>query len=380
MRTPATGHHRAVRDRSGRSRAWLTAGAAAVGAVGTALVLLVTVGGPNAPAGADLAGDAATGPATASASPIRAAQAAEAEKVARALEAKADSAGHDSSRSMKRAVLPAYRVQQASPPLKRKPVEKTVSSTVRVGTLNVLGSNHTHHSKQWAPGVARTAREASAIEARGIDVIGLQEMQTDQIAVLQRDLGAYDMWPATALGPNGYRLQVAWRSDRFELVDTGTIATVFNHIRGVPLPWVELRSRETGGEFYFVTLHNSPRDMEGERDAATGTEIGLFNQLLATGLPVVVVGDTNETYEFYCRVAPATGMAALNGSSVAGGCRVPHPSGLDWVLGGARDASFSFSGYHREAMPGMSDHPIVFGDATISTTILRDPVSGRIVE
>jgi len=28
----------------------------------------------------------------------------------------------------------------------------------------------------------------------------------------------------------------------------------------------------------------------------------------------------------------------------------------------------------------MSDHPIVFGDATISTTILRDPVSGRIVE
>ena len=354
----------------GRSYRGLTVLAAAAGGVGLVIAGLGAVGGPDAVLGPEPVAEISHGATGAAASPV-----------ASTTPAPSVSA-HErpAARSAPRAArLPAYHVHTAPPPLVRKPVEVSVAYTLRVGTLNVLGSNHTHNSKQWAPGVVRTAREASAVEARGIDVIGFQEMQTDQIGVLQRDLGGYDIWPGTALGSNGYRLQVAWRSDKLELVDTGTVSTVFSH-QMRPLPWVKLRSRANGGEFYFVTLHNSPRGLESERDSATGAEIGLLNQLLSTGLPVIVVGDTNEPYEFYCRVAPATGMAALNGSSVAGGCSVPHPSGLDWVMGGSRGTPLSFSDYHREDMPGMSDHPIVFGAVTLTTTVRRDPVSGRIVK
>lgn len=367
-----TADHRGDRrDRtpSRRSHRWLVGLLTATGVTGLALVLVGVLGGSALFLGADAEVDVSGGRPSASASDDGAA---------------AGSAGarhdHAATRSLSRPrALPAYRVKPAPAPLKRKPVKDVVPYTVRVGTLNVLGSNHTRNSTQWAPGVVRAAREAAVIEARDIDVIGFQELQTDQIAVLQRDLGSYDLWPGTALGPNGYRLQVAWRSDLFELVDTGTITTVFSHqLR--PVPWVRLRSRDTGGELYFVSLHNSPRGLEAERDSATGAEIGLFDDLLSTGLPVVVVGDTNEPYEFFCRVAPATGMAALNGASAAGGCSVPHPSGLDWVMGGARETSFSFSNYHRDAMPGMSDHPIVYGDVALATTIWRDPVSGQIVK
>lgn len=372
-----TGDHRGDRRHdltvSGRWQRWLTGAVAAVGITGVAIALVGAAGGPDGILGPDPTAELAGGEASAASSPT---------PTPTPTAASPSVAGHEraATRSESRtAVLPDYRVKASPAPLKRKPVAVEIPYTLRVGTLNVLGSNHTRNSKQWAPGVVRTAREAAAVEGRAIDVIGFQEMQTDQIGVLQRDLGGYDLWPGTTLGPNGYRLQVAWRSDRFQLLDAGTIATAFNGLVR-PLPWVKLRSLANGGQFYFVSLHNSPQGMESERDSATTAEIGLFNQMLATGLPVLVVGDTNEPSEFYCRVAPATGMAALNGSSVAGGCRVPHPSGLDWVMGGARATSLEFSNYHREAMPGMSDHPIVYGDVRLTTTVHRDPVSGWIVK
>ena len=126
-------------------------------------------------------------------------------------------------------------------------------------------------------------------------------------------------------------------------------------------------SLSTGRDFYVVDLHNSPRGMQDERVRATTSEIGLYQQLLATGLPVITMGDTNEPGGFFCRVAPVTGMSAINGASVAGGgCSVPRGSGIDYVMAGTRTGSVSFTSYARNPMPGMSDHPIVFGGITLN--------------
>ena len=270
----------------------------------------------------------------------------------------------------------AAKVLRAGPPLKRLPVTVEVPYGFRLGTLNVLGSNHTAHSSQWAPGAVRSRRQAAVIRARGIDVLGLQEVQLDQLQALRNSLPGYTVWPGDSLGRNGFQLQIAWRSDLFRLVGTGTIRTVFSH-QARALPWVRLRSVRTGGELYFVTLHNSPRDLESERDAATGPEITLLHTLLASGLPVFAVGDTNEKSEFFCRVAPATGMRALNGASAQGGCAVPRDAGIDWVLGGNIT---DFSGYVRERLPGLTDHPIVYGDVTLTVSVKKDPVTGQIID
>ena len=278
----------------------------------------------------------------------------------------------------RRAKPARYRVVKAGPPLELAPVYKTVKKELTgaftVGTFNILGSNHTRNSKQWAPGVVRTQRTVGEIHGRGIDLIGMQEVQDDQLAVLTGGLGGYTVWPGRAFGNNGVRLQIAFRNDLFELVDTGSIITAFSSQQR-PIPYVKLRDRRTGGEFWFVTVHNSPRGMEAERDSATGAEISLLNQLLATDLPVFVTGDMNEPNEFFCRVGAATGMVAANGGDATGGCALPpQPTGLDWVMGGN---GTPFSGYARIRVPGISDHPIVYSDVTLThveTRRVRVPV------
>lgn len=265
-----------------------------------------------------------------------------------------------------------YKVVKAGKPLELAPVfktiEKEIAGTFTVGTYNILGSNHTHNSNQWAPGVVRTRRAVGEIQGRGIGLIGMQEVQTDQLSVLVGGLPNYTVWPAQAFGSNGYRLQIAFRDDLFELVDTGSITTAFSgQMR--PIPYVKLRDRRTGGEFWFVTVHNSPRGMEVERDNATGAEIALLNQLLGSGLPVFVSGDMNEPSEFFCRVGAATGMVAANGGNASVGCALPpQPTGLDWVMGGNGTA---FSNYARVSVPGISDHPIVYSDVTLTNVVTR---------
>ena len=302
----------------------------------------------------------------------------DAEAASRSLAREAAAATRGDQRR-RRSALPPYRVIDAGKPLRLKPKPKpkpqptpeptpvAVDYSFDIGTYNSLGSNHTPPGSGWAPGPVRAGWAAGQIKARGIDVIGMQEVQEDQIRALRGALGGgYTVWPQVSLGRNSYRLQIAFRNDLFEIVDGGSITTVFS-TQMRPVPWIKLRHRETGGEFYFVTVHNSPRDLEGERDRATAAEIALLRSLLSTGLPVFVVGDMNEREEFFCRVGAATGMVAANGgSATGGGCSVPGPRSIDWMMGGN---GTDFSGYVRERLPDISDHPILHSSVTLTTTV-----------
>lgn len=253
------------------------------------------------------------------------------------------------------------RVFRPAPPPEPKAPEPF---TFRVGTFNILGSQHTAGSRRWAPGPTRAGFTAELISSRGLGLVGMQEVQRDQLGVLVNRLPGYGVWPAASLGNSGIRLQIAYRRDLFEIAGTETITTVFDR-QMRPIPILRLRHRATGGEFYVMNIHNSPLGMQAERDRARGAQIAKLNSLRATGLPVMVMGDANEKEGFFCRVGAATGMVAANGGSTSGGCRMPPPPvKIDWIMG----SGVTFSGYSREEgglVARASDHNFIHSGVTV---------------
>lgn len=225
-----------------------------------------------------------------------------------------------------------------------RPSER-VDRTFPVGTLNILGSQHTR-----GPDRRRSRRTARLIEKRGLAVIGLQEVQHGQLGVLRRRLEHHRVWPAERYGPQGLRLQVAWRKRRFDLRDHGSIITTFSHQQR-PVPWVRLKDRKTGRAFSVIVVHNSPSDQERARDTATREEVALYLRLRERG-PVVIVGDANERREWFCRLTGKTDARAANGGRHRERCRPPSPTYVDWIMGRGR---FEWRDYRAQEV-GVSDH------------------------
>jgi endonuclease/exonuclease/phosphatase family metal-dependent hydrolase len=260
------------------------------------------------------------------------------------------------SLTLKPAVALARKIHALSP----------AHSTFTIAQSNILGSQHTAGRGGYAPGGYRAGITASLLISRGVDVGGMQEVQSDQLAVLRSRMSSYSFWPASSLGHNGERLQIYWRSDRFSMERSGAVTYTFSSQR-IPLPYVLLRDNQTGAEFWMITTHNSAGGMQAQRDAATGVEIALINQLEATGLPVIITGDMNEHTAFFCRVAASTGMVAANGGSGVGGCHLPPPPlRVDWILGGG---GVSFSGYRQDAagIHRASDHYYLYSEVTTTS-------------
>jgi hypothetical protein len=258
--------------------------------------------------------------------------------------------------SLRPAVVLARKVSALSP----------AHSSFTIAQSNVLGSQHTAGTGGYGPGGYRAGITASLLTSHGVDVGGMQEVQSDQLAVFLNRMPSYSFWPAGSLGRNGERLQIYWRADRFTMEKSGSVPYVFSSQR-IPLPYVLLRDNQSGTEFWVITTHNSAGGMEGQRDTATGVEINLINQLRATGVPVILTGDMNEHPEFFCRVSAATGMVAANGGSGYGGCHLPPPPlRVDWIMGGG---GVTFSGYYQSAagLHRASDHYYLYSEATATS-------------
>ncbi|MBC9734653.1 endonuclease/exonuclease/phosphatase family protein [Nocardioides marmotae] len=241
-----------------------------------------------------------------------------------------------------------------------RPGGKPTGFGFKIGTFNVLGSQHTRGRGGYAPGTQRARWTAGAITQRGIDVIGLQEVQRDQLRVLRNRMPGYRIWPGTALGNQGVRLQIAFRTKQFRLVGHGHVMTRF-HRQTRPIPWVELRDRRTDRRFFVVDVHNSPKGLERERDSATAKQVRLVQRLRRKGAPVFVTADANEKREFYCKMTSRTDLRAANGGKPrARGCQPPRRRlRIDWVLGGKKVV---FSHYREDRGPRVrrsSDHELV---------------------
>lgn len=243
------------------------------------------------------------------------------------------------------------------------PVSRTAplpTARFKISTFNILGSQHTVGRGGYESGTKRARITAKLIRRRDIDLIGLQEVQEDQLRVLRHQVPGYRIWPGRELGGAGVRLQIAFRKSMFKLVDHGKIMTRFDR-QSRPVPWVLLKSRLTGRKLYAIDIHNSPQGLEGERDSATRREIRLIQRLRHHHKPVFVVGDMNEKEEWFCRVVGRTDVHAANGGhATRRSCDPPdRPLRIDWIMGGRYGHFTGYREFDDARVRQASDHELL---------------------
>jgi endonuclease/exonuclease/phosphatase family metal-dependent hydrolase len=197
----------------------------------------------------------------------------------------------------------------------------------------------------------------------GVDIVGMQELQPDQLNAFQAQTG-FAAYPGYAFGSRETDNSILYDDSRFEFVSGSYFTIHFMHADR-PQTILRLRDKESGREFYVLNMHASAGggSYAATRRAGHYTAAATVNRLKSEGIPIFLTGDMNDRAEFFCRVAPITGMVAAIGGSTAGGCRPAGALAVDWVLGWG---NVSFSNYieDRSTMGDVSDHYMVVGTAT----------------
>lgn len=238
-------------------------------------------------------------------------------------------------------------------------------------TFNILGSQHTAPggaAAEYAPGRVRTEWAAALVASYGSSIVGLQELQSDQLAALGRATdGRFAFWPGTALGGTGVPQSLMWDSSVWTPTYQDSITVPF--MGGTrPQPIVRLQHVATGREVYVLNIHNSPKDAQGredERDKAEQIEVAAVNTLRKDGIPVFILGDFNEHEDAFCRFTGQAGMQAANGGSHSGACRPPRPMRVDWIFG---TPDVQFSGFRMDTGPAVrriTDHAVITTQVTV---------------
>ena len=251
--------------------------------------------------------------------------------------------------------------------------EQPAPTDLTLASFNVLGSSHTRGHGGYASGVRRTAGVVRLLARHDVEVVGLQEMQADQMrSFRQRTGGKYALFP----GPGGAREidgenSVAWDRSAWEAVETHTFSIPYFHGNRRAMPLVKLRNRETGMTAWFANVHN-PASTAGHRGSAKwrakaiAQEARLVSRLHHTGLPVFLTGDMNEREQAFCPLTSRAPLQAARGGSHTGGtCRAGDPRYVDWAFG---SEDLTFSGYVEDRGPlnkRTSDHPMIVSQARI---------------
>ncbi|MEO5709158.1 MAG: endonuclease/exonuclease/phosphatase family protein [Nocardioidaceae bacterium] len=262
------------------------------------------------------------------------------------------------------------------------PAPADASTDLTIASFNVLGSSHTRGAGGYASGVRRTQGVVRLLAKHDVEIVGLQEMQADQMRSFRRRTdGAYAMYP----GFSGARAidgenSLAWDRSAWEAVVKRTFTIPYFHGNRRTMPLVKLRNLETGMTAWFANVHNpaSTRQHGGSarwRVRAIRSEARLARRLHDTGIPVFLTGDMNEREQAFC---PLTGTAPLQaargGSHTDGTCRANDPQYVDWAFGSEQ---LDFSGYVEDrgaVNKRTSDHPIVVSDAHIDGSTFSSAV------
>ncbi|WP_181312352.1 endonuclease/exonuclease/phosphatase family protein [Nocardioides campestrisoli] len=237
-----------------------------------------------------------------------------------------------------------------------------------IGSFNVLGSQHTAPGgdrRRFPPASVRNGQAVGYIRGHGVDVLGTQELQDDQLRALQSMTGM-EAYPGFAWGSKETDNSILWDPGMFEFL-SGEQFTINFVGRPRPQPIVKLKHRLTGQQFYVVNTHPSPGQGRAltERRNAQATTVGVINRLKADGIPVLITGDMNDRAEFYCQVVGPAGMTTPQGGSYGGGCRPPTGHlAVDWVAG----TGVTWSNYRMDTSPvarRVSDHFFISATARV---------------
>jgi hypothetical protein len=261
---------------------------------------------------------------------------------------------------------PKPKPKPAKKKAKPKPPPPPPELDFTLTTFNVLGASHTrNHGRGMASGSVRAGRAAVILSRHGSDVAGFQELQSPQLAVLQRRTGM-DFFPGFSMGHLNAENSIGWRRSDWVAVEKHTIGIPYFNGHRRQMPYVKLRNLSTGLEAWFMNVHN-PADtnqyhhQQRWRARATGIEIALANHLMRDGggVPVFLTGDMNERAEYFCRLTGGTPMIAARGGSHVGGCQAGRPRAVDWIFG---SQGVDFTGYFEDRshlVDITTDHPVV---------------------
>jgi hypothetical protein len=235
----------------------------------------------------------------------------------------------------------------------------------RVGTFNILGSQHTgpggDKGKGWRDGAARLPGAVERIKAHGVSVVGLQEAQPDQLAGLTARTG-FAAFPGPDASPLDRVNTILYDPAVFKLVSAESfMMTNGNGLRAQPI--VLLEHIVTGQRAYFVNCHppaGFDRATTAKRAAANGIMVRVINELEQQDIPVVLTGDMNDRAAFVQRVINPAGLVASGGTSG----QMP----VDWVVG---TPNVQFTDYIRDTSTvsrRISDHFFVSATVTIGAS------------
>jgi hypothetical protein len=240
--------------------------------------------------------------------------------------------------------------------------------TIKVASWNVLGASHTEgrgcNRCPLPDSAPRMAKTVQAIRAHDLHVLGLQEFQPSQQAMLRRQMPG---WAIYANADNA----VAWDTAHFTQVSASTVTIPYFGGNPRQMPVVRLRHNGSGREFTMISVH-TPADVRGPaqhwRDAGVRNLGVLTNNLVAEGSPVILTGDMNDREDFFCQM---TGYGMLHAS--AGGTRTPDSCipparmGVDWILGDTRRVTFTeHLSDDSPTVDFASDHPLIVTSATLT--------------
>lgn len=261
---------------------------------------------------------------------------------------------------------PAPTPPPESPQDKSSPGPKAQKPTTFViSSFNILGSQHTAPgggTKGYASGTERIREAAKLIEARKVDVVGFQELQNDQVKELKQVAGdTYGLYPGNSMGARGSQNSIAWRKDKFKVVEAYTVPMPSHKGMIRQTPVMRLRDKQTGEEVYIVNVHNAPGFHKGGaqqhwRDKATDLQVDLLNRLKRSGIPVVLTGDMNEKENYFRRMSKEADMNAAN--ELPNG-QLPKRLGIDWIFG-TQDVTFTnFKRVAESVAKKISDHAMI---------------------
>jgi len=253
-----------------------------------------------------------------------------------------------------------------------KALAEAKPTVFKVGSLNVLGASHSDggNKGRYADGAARVRSAAAKIRGLGISVMGLQEYEPKQHFAFVNATG-WGVFPGMSMGTRGVRNSIAWNPAVWTLVESHTGTTPYFRGNQVPLPYVLLENKATGGKAWFISIHNpisSGKRGQNQkwRSIATAKQAALMASLRAqSGYPVFLTGDFNERGEAFCRVTAGGRAIAANGGT-SSPCRLPGTNGIDWIF--ASPSGVSFTGYVRDnsTIGRISDHPLIYATATLA--------------
>ncbi|HEU5036561.1 MAG TPA: endonuclease/exonuclease/phosphatase family protein [Nocardioides sp.] len=241
-----------------------------------------------------------------------------------------------------------------------------------VASFNVLGADHTdgrHPRRGFDESPVRLNRAIKLLRRTHVDLVGFQELQRPQHDRFLARVG--DRWGIFTGATWDTDNSIAWRLDRFELVQGWSVAVPYFHGNTRYMPVVELRSLATDRHVFVMNTHHAADtrgDASGWRREAIRIERSTTRRLSNEHhAPVIMTGDMNGRADFFCPFTRNGVMHSFLGGRhpKRGGCRAPSPMGVDWILGN-RHVAFDEPRIDRSALvQATTDHPLVSSRVTL---------------